>query len=146
MEQFVLIPYSVYQSRWKVPRIQKLEQKQEKEELLPTNFDSIYSAVNVRLKTGNNKHLIGLVMTSPRNKLSQSDNIILDNQDTKEHIVEFVCALKQKTTNFPDNYFTIFEATQLSPKRVISKNGKVKVRRTWIPFKIWESKTKQIVS
>ena len=83
MEQFVLIPYSVYQSQSTLPTKQKLEQKQEKEEIVPKNFDSVYSAVNARLKTSNNKHIIDLILNSPRNKLSQSDNIILDNRDTK---------------------------------------------------------------
>ena len=79
MEQFVLIPYSVYQSQSTLPRERKLEQKQEKEEIVPKNFDSVFSAVNARLKTGNNKHIIDLVLNSSRIKLSQSDNIILDN-------------------------------------------------------------------
>ena len=35
MEQLVLIPYSVYQSQTTLPRKQKLDQKQEKEEILP---------------------------------------------------------------------------------------------------------------
>ena len=135
MEQFVLIPYSVYQSQSTLPTKQKLEQKQEKEEI-PKNFDSVYSAVNARLKTSNNKHIIGLILNSPRIKLSQSDNIILDNRDTKESIVDFVCTLKRKNTNFPDIYFTILEATQLPPKLVINKNAKAKNRGTWIPFKI----------
>ena len=68
MEQFVLIPYSVYQSQSTLPRKQKLEQKQEKEEIVPKNFDSIYSAVNARLKTSNNKNIIDLISNSPRNK------------------------------------------------------------------------------
>ena len=46
MEQFVLIPYSVYQSQRTLPRKQKLEQKQEKEVIVLKNFDSVYSAVN----------------------------------------------------------------------------------------------------
>ena len=37
-------------------------------------------------------------MTSPRTKLSQSDNTNIDNRDTKESIVDFVCALKRKKT------------------------------------------------
>ena len=94
MEQFVFIPYSAYQSQSTLPRKQKLEQKQEKEEIVPKNFDSIYSAVNARLKTSNNKNIIDLILNSPRIKISQSDNIILDNRDTKESIVDFVCALK----------------------------------------------------
>ena len=79
----------------------KLEQKQEKEEIVPKNFDSIYSAVNAKLKTSNNKHLIDLILSSPRIGLSQSENFILDNRDTKESIVDFVCALKQKVPTFP---------------------------------------------
>ena len=113
MKQFVSIPYSVYQSQSIFPRKQKLEQKEEKEEIVPKIFDSVYSAVNARLKTSNNKHIIDLILNSPRIKLSQSDNIILDNRDTKESFVDFVCALKQKNSNFPDIYFTTLEATQL---------------------------------
>ena len=136
MEQFVLIPYSVYQSQSTLPTKQKLEQKQEKEEIVAKNFDSVYSAVNARLKTSNNKHIIDLILNSPRIKLSQSDNITLENRDTKESIVDFVCTLKRKNTDFPDIYFTILEATQLPPKLVINKNAKAKDRGTWIPFKI----------
>ena len=83
MEQFALIPYSVYQSQSTLPRKQKLEQKQEKEEIVPKKIDSVYSVVNARLKTSNKKHIIDLILNSPRIKLSQSDNIILDNRDTK---------------------------------------------------------------
>ena len=102
MEQFVLIPYSVYQSESTLPRKQKLEQKQEKEKFVPKTFDPVHSAVNVRLKTSNNKHLIDLILNSPRIKLSQSDIIILDNRDTKESVVDCVCALKRKNTESPD--------------------------------------------
>ena len=136
MEQFVLIPYSVYHSQSTLPRKQKLEQKQEKEEIVPKLFDSVQSAVYARLKTSNKKHIFDLILNSPRIKLSQSDNIILENRDTKETIVDFVCALKRKNTNFPDIYCTILEATQLPPKLVINKNAKAKDGGTWIPFKV----------
>ena len=136
MDQFVLIPYSIYQLQNTLPKKPKLEQKQDKEEIVPKNFDSIYSAINAKLKTSNNKHLIDLILNSPRIRLSQSENIILDNRDTKKSIVDFVCALKRKNTNFPDIYFTILEAAQIPPKLVANKNVKAKDRGTWIPFKI----------
>ena len=44
MESFVLIPYSVFQSQSTPPRKQKMEQKQEKEEIVPNFFDSVYNA------------------------------------------------------------------------------------------------------
>ena len=42
MEQFVLVPYSLYQSQSTLPRKQKLEQKQEKEEIVPKIFDFFF--------------------------------------------------------------------------------------------------------
>ena len=88
------------------------------------------------MKTSNNKHLIDLTLNSPKIRLSQSENIILDNRDTKESIVDFVCALKRKNTDFPDINFSILEAIQIPPKLTINKNAKSKDRGTWIPFKI----------
>ena len=58
MEYFVSIPYSVYRSQNTLARKQKLEQKQEKKEIVPKNFDSIYTAVIARLKMNKNKHFI----------------------------------------------------------------------------------------
>ena len=115
MDQLNLIPYSMYQSQNTLPKKRKLEQKQEKLEIVPKDFDSIYSAVNAKLKTSNNKQLIDLILNSPRIRLSQSESIILDNRDIKESIVDFVCALKRKITDFPDSYFTNLEATQIPP-------------------------------
>ena len=76
------------------------------------------SKISAKLKTSNNKHLTDLTLNSPRIILSQLENIILDNRDTKAI------------------YFTILEATQNPPKLVINKNAKTKDRGTWIPFKI----------
>ena len=111
------------------------KKKQEKEEIVPKNIDSVYSAVKASLKTSNNQHLIDLILIFPTIRLSQSGKIILDNRDTKESIVDFVCALKQKNTVFPNIYFTTLEATQIPPKLNIIENAKAKDRRTWIPFK-----------
>ena len=122
-----------------------MEQKQEKEKIVPKDFDSIYSAVNEKLKTSNKKHLIDLILNSPRIRLSQSENIILGNRDTKELIVDTVCALKRKNTDFPDIYLTILEATQIPPKLVINTNAKAKDSGTFILFEIWKGKSEQIV-
>ena len=80
------------------------------------------------MKTSNNKHLIDLILNSPRIRLKQSEIIILDNRDTKDSIVDFVCALKRKNTDFPVFYFNILEATQIPPKLVVNKNAKAKDR------------------
>ena len=122
-----------------------MEQKQEKEEIVPKNFDSIYNAVNAKLKTSNNKHLIDLILLFPRIRQSQSENIILDKRDTKESIVDFVCALKRKNTDFPDIYFTFWKQLKFHlnllptrmPKRKteelgsLSKSEKVSLNRLY---------------
>ena len=61
------------------------------------------------METSNNKHIIDINLNSPINNLSQSDNIILVNQDKKSIVEDFVCALKRKkNTNFSDIYFNNF--------------------------------------
>ena len=90
-----------------------------KEEIVRKDFDSIYSAVNARLKTRINKHLTDFILISSRIKLRQSKYIILDNRDEKESIADFVCALKRKNTDFPESYCNILEATQIALKIVI---------------------------
>ena len=51
----------------------EMEQKKEKEEIVPKNFDSVYSDVNVRFKASSNDHLIDLILNSLRSRLSQSE-------------------------------------------------------------------------
>ena len=96
--------------------------------IVPKKFPSVYNAGNSRLKTSKNKHLIGLILNYPKNKLSQSEKIFLDHRDTKETIIDFVCALKRKNTNFSDVYSNSLEATQLPPNFVINKNAKRRQR------------------
>ena len=134
MEQLVLIPYSVYQWQSTLPK--KWNKSKKKRRLYQKFFNFVYKAVSSRLKTNNNQHIIDSFLNSPRIKLSQSDNFIIENRDKKESIVDFVCALKIKKTDCPDIYLTILEAIQLPPKFVINKNAKAKDRGTWIPFKI----------
>ena len=113
-----------------------MEQKQEKEEIVPKDFDSFHSAVNTKLKTSNNKLLNDSILNSPRNRLNRSEKIILDNRDTNESNVSFVYSLKRKSSNFPIIYLTILEATQIPPKPVFNMNAKAKDRGVWISFKI----------
>ena len=82
MDQFVLIPYSINQSQSTQPKKPKWEQKQEKEVIVPKAFYSVYSAINAKLKLSNNKHLADLILNSPRIRLSQSENILLDKRGT----------------------------------------------------------------
>ena len=96
------------------------------------------------MKTSNNKLLIDLILNSPRIQLSQSYSFVLVNRDTNEPIVDVVCALKRKNTEyFPDIYFLIRKQLNLHlnlsltrmPKRgtenlgSLSKSEKVSLNR-----------------
>ena len=59
MDQFNLILYSIYPSQSTLSK-KKLEQRQEKEEIVPKEFESLYSVVKARLETSNNKHIFDL--------------------------------------------------------------------------------------
>ena len=100
--RFVTIPHSIHQSQFMLPKKNKIGQKIRKREIIPKNFDSIYSVVNARLKTSVNNHPIDSDLINPTINLSQSENVIFDNRDTKESFADFVCALKQRNTQFPD--------------------------------------------
>ena len=117
MDQFGLIPYSMYQS-------QSRRLYQEKKEVVPKDFGSIYSDVTARLKTSNNKHLIDFISNFPRIRLSQSEKNILDNRDTKKIDCRLcVCTKAKKNTEFSDIYFSILEASQIPPKLVINNQN-----------------------
>ena len=88
MDHYFLFIYSIYHLQSTLPKNSKLEQKQEKEEIVPTNFDSFCSAVNARLKTNNNKNLFDLILNYPRIRLSHSENIIVHNRNTNETHIE----------------------------------------------------------
>ena len=74
----------------------RLDQKQEKKKIVPIDFNSVHNAVNARLKTSKNKHLCDLILNFSRSELSQSENIIFDERDTKESNEDLVCSLERK--------------------------------------------------
>ena len=126
-----------------------MKQEQEKEEIVPNNFGSVYSAVNATLKTSNNKHLVDLIFKCPRIKLSQSDKIISDNIDTQQPIVDLCVHKTKKTPIF--QIFTLIFWKQLNfhlnlllrrmPKkktdelRSLSKSDEVSLNRLYSCFR-----------
>ena len=129
MDQFFLSPYSVYQSQSTRPKKGTNARKRGDGTL---DFDYFYSAVNASLKASNNKHPIDLVLTSPRVKLTQSENMKLENQDFCRLCV-FTKAKKYRLSRY---LLYILEATQNPPLLVFNKNAKAKENGTWISFKI----------
>lgn len=136
MEQFVLIPLSLYNE--KIVSNSVTLPKTEKSAVTVDEpiQDSVYAQVNSVLKSGKNNSLVDSILSSPRLRLSSSDTILLDGRDTNVSLVDFIYKIKRKNEDFPDIYFTILDAAKLTPSKVINRNAKEKDRGSWIPFKI----------
>ena len=133
MEQFVLVPASVYNKT--AQSVTKQELSKYKAEQPPTyQIDSL----NLNKKLfGKADTLIDKILSCSRIKLSNSQAIILDGVDTGVLISDFTLYLRRKNADVPDIYFTLLDA--VSPSLVFNQNAKAKDRGSWIPFKVWTS-------
>ena len=89
--------------------------------------------------------LVDKVLSSPRIKLSTPNLLILDGTDSGVPLTEFPQTLKRKNAEVPDIYFTLLDVADITPRLVLNKNAKEKERRSWVPLKIRETKTAEVV-
>ena len=80
--------------------------------------------------------LVDKFLASPRIKLSLSNTIVLDGTDTGVLLQNFAQHSRRKNADVPDTYFTLLDAADISPSKVLNQNAKAKERGNWIPFKI----------
>ena len=136
MEQFVLVPASVYNKSVTTQSVTKQEVPKYKAEQPPTyQIDSLKRDINRKL-FGKADTLIDKILSCSRIKFSSSQTIILDGVDTGVSISDFTLHLRQKNANVPDIYFTLLDAAGISPSLVFNQNPKAKDRRSWVPFNV----------
>ena len=132
MEQFVLVPASVYNKS--AQSVTKQELLNYKAEQPPTyQIDSLN--LNKEL-FGKADTLIDKILSCSRIKFSNSQTIFLDGVDTGVLISDFTLHLRRKNADVPETYFTLLDAAGISPSLVFNKNAKAKDRGSWIPFKV----------
>ena len=131
MEQFVLVPASVYNKS--AQSVTKQELPKYKAEQPPTyQIDFLKRDINKKLYTD---PLIDKILSCSNIKLSNSQTIILDGVDTGVLISEFTLHLRRKNADVPDIYF-LLDAAGISPSLVFNQNAKAKERGSWVPFKV----------
>ena len=132
MEQFVLVPASVYNKS--AQSVTKQELPKYKAEQPPMyQFDSL----NLNKKLfGKADPLIDEILYCSCIKLSNSQTIFLDGVDTGVLISDFTQHLRRENTDVPDIYFTLLDAAGISPSLVFNHNAKAKDRGSWIAFKV----------
>ena len=145
MEQFVLVPASVYNKSVTTQSVTKQELPKYKAEQPPTyQIGSLKRDINKKL-FGKADSLIDKILSCSRIKPSISQTIILDGVDTGVLFSDFTRHLRRKNAGVPDIYFTLLDAAGISPSLVFNQNVKLKDRESWIPFKVWTSEAAKTV-
>ena len=135
MEQFVLVPASVYNKSVTAQSFTKQELPKYKAEQPPTyQIDSLKGDINKKL-FGKADTLIEKILSCSRIKLSNSQTIILDGVDTRVLISDFTLHWRRKNADVADIYFTLLDAAGISPSLVFNQNAKAKERGSWILFR-----------
>ena len=136
MEQFVLVPASVYSKSVTAQSVTKQELPKYKAEQPPTyQIDSLKRDINKKL-FGKADTLIDKTLSCSRIKLSNSQTKVLVGVDTGVFISDFTLHLRRKNEDVPDICFALLDAAGISPSLFFNQNVKAKGRGSWVPFKV----------
>ena len=136
MEQFFLVPASVYNKSVTTQSVTKQELPKYKAEQPPTyQIDSLKRDINKKL-FGKADTLIDKNLSCSPIKLSNSQTIISASVDTGVLISDFTLPLRRKNADVPDIYFTLLDAARIFPSLVFNQKAKAKDRGSWVPFKV----------
>ena len=134
MEQFVLVPASVYSKSVTAQSVTKQELPKCKAEQPPTYQ---IGSLNLNKKMfGKADPPIDTIVSCSRIKLSNSQTKILDGVDTGVLISNFSQHLRRENADVLDIYFTLLDAAGISPSLIFNQNAKAKERGSWVPFKV----------
>ena len=136
MEQFVLVPASVYNKSVTTQSVTKQELPKYKTEQPPTyQIDSLKKDIKKKV-FGKADTLIDKSLACSRIKFSNSQTIIFDGVDTVVLISDFTQPLRRKNADVPDIYFTLLDAAGISPPLVFNQYARTKDRGRWVPFTV----------
>ena len=140
MGQFVLVPFSVYNSSNNPTIVTKQPLPKQKPEQTPTyHKDTLTKEINQQLSTSASP-LVNKIVESPRIKLSNSNTLIPDGIETGVLLKDFAQRLKRKNIPIPYIYFTSLDAASITPNLLVNSHAKGKERGAWTPFKIRTTK------
>ena len=136
MDQFVLVPASVYNKSLITQSVTKQElPKYQPSQNRTYQIDSLKKEINKMLFSKADS-LVDKNLSCPRIKLSNSQTLILNSVEAGIFLSGFAQQLRRKNADVPDNYFTLFDAADISPTLILNQNAKAKERGSWVPFKI----------
>ena len=136
MEQFFLVPASVYNKRLITQSVTKQELPKYQPSQTPTyQSDSPKNEIN-RSFLSKADSLVVKILSCPRIKLANSQTSIFDGVETRSFLLDFAQQLPRKNADVPDIYFTLLDALGISLTLILNQNATAKKRRSWVTFKI----------
>ena len=136
MDQFVLVPASVYKKSLITQSVTKQELPKYQPSQNPTyQIDSLKKEINKRLFSKGDS-LVDKILSRSHNKLPNSKTLILNSVEIGIFLSDFAQQLRRKNADVPDIYFTLLDAAGRSPALILNQNAKAKDRGSWVPFKI----------
>ena len=136
MEQFVLVPSPVYNKSLISQSVTKQQIPKYQPAQNPTyQIDSLEKEMNKKIFSEADT-LVDKVLSCPRIKLSILQTLLLNGAETGLFLLDFARQLRGKNADYPDIYFTFFDADGISPTLILNQNAKAKERGCWVPFKI----------
>ena len=145
MEQFALVPASVYNKSLNTQSVTKQELPKYQHLQNPTyQVDSLKKEINKGLFPKADS-LVDKSLSCPRVKLSNSQTLFLDGVETGIFLSDFAQQMRRKNADVPDIYFTVLDALGISPTLILNQNAKAIERGSWVPFKFWTSEAAEAV-
>ena len=144
MEQFLLVPASVYNKSFITQSVTKQELPKYQPSQNPTyQIDSFKKEINKNWFSKADP-LKDKVLSCPRIKPSKSQTLFLDGVETGIFFCWTLlnnCVVKTQTFEI----FTLLDAAGISPTLILNQNAKAKKSGTWVPFKIRPSEAAKAV-
>ena len=126
MEQFVLVPASVYNKSLITQSVTKQELPKYQASQNPTHLvDSIKKEINKKIFSKADS-LVDKILSCARTNLSNSQTLILDGVETGIFLLDFAQQLRRKNADIPDIYFTLLDAAGISPTMILNQKKKQK--------------------
>ena len=128
MEQFVLVPASVYNKNWNTQLLKKRE--------LPNyqplkdckyQSDLLKKEINKKL-FAKADCLVDKIWSCPHIKLSNSYTSVFDGVRNGNSLSDFDQQLRRKNADFPNKYLTLPDAGGISPALILNENVAAKKR------------------
>ena len=129
MEQFALVLVSLYYIRsLKFQSVTKKKLPKYRGDQNPTyQIDSLKKETNKELFAKATSSADKVVF-SPHINVWKSQTFLMDGVETGNFLLDFAQQLRHKNADFPDIYFTLLDATGISPTLIPNQSAKAKER------------------